>query len=595
MRSFTNRSHRSTALFCGVVLVACFAVRPSPAADFGRLSGTVRDTEGNPLMGATVLIMGPLFPGTAAAEPVVERVLTDANGKFLLGDLMPGWYSLRVFSPTRLPASRDRIHVAAGETSEEKFILGDIFAPLRIQVPAAKVSSWGDEWKWILRTSASTRPILRFQQVAQSSSSPSQQLLPPSQRLIGVLPGTTHREALSGNSGMGSVLAYFRPLSEDSDVLVAGTMTADGLQASTLTTAFRRNLMKGDPQELTLTVHQLNFAGGGPDLGAGGPSGFSHAQAVVVSYARTRHVTDALSVTAGFEVDYLTAATNAMTTRPQADVEYRLSPSSSLSFSYGNMRAHDSESLMERVGDLNAFPRITLRDSRLQLEKLNHTEVSYDHKLGMRTEVQVATYHDGIQNTALWASGDPAAFSRSALTGNILPNPADAGVTLNAGDFGSSGMRVALVRELGSNAEAVLMYSTGESLAVSENALAGLNADRVLRNSLRVRSAQSVGGRVSARVPCSRTRISASYQWLPRGSVTGIDPVGEANMDIEPYLNVQIRQPLPTLDFFSAHVEAMVDLRNLLAEGYVPLASSDDRVLLTPAYRSFRGGFSVQF
>jgi hypothetical protein len=66
-------------------------------------------------------------------------------------------------------------------------------------------------------------------------------------------------------------------------------------------------------------------------------------------------------------------------------------------------------------------------------------------------------------------------------------------------------------------------------------------------------------------------------------------------MDIQPFLNVQIRQPLPTIEFLPAHIEAVADFHNLLAEGYVPLTSSEDRLVLTPAYRSFRGGFSVQF
>jgi Carboxypeptidase regulatory-like domain len=592
MKSLSNQSPRLGALFCGVILALGLAVCPGMAADYGRLSGTVRDTEGNPLMGATVFVMGPLFPGTEAAEPVVERILTDANGKFLLGDLMPGYYSLRVFSPTRLPALRERIRVAAGETAEEKFILGDIFAPLRIQVPVAKVSTWGDDWKWVLRTSASTKPVLRFQQVAQRGLNP--HILPPSQRLIGVIPGSTRGEALAANPGMGSVLAYFRPLSDDSDVLVAGSMTADGWQASTLTTAFRRNLMRGDPQELTLTVHQLSFADGESYPGEDGQS-FSHAQAAVVSYAHTRRVTGAMSVTAGFEVDYLMAAANAMTTRPYAALEFRLSPTSEMSFHYGSTRSHDSETLVERIGDLNAFPRITLRAFHPQLEKLNHAEVSYDRQLGKRTRVQVAAYHDGIENAALWGSADAEEFSRLARSGNFLPNPAAGGVTLNAGDFGSSGMRVAVIRSLGSNAEAVFVYSTGESLAISEDAAASLNADGALRDFLRARPTQALGGRVSAQVPFSHTRISTSYEWLPRGRVTEIDPAGNSNMDIQPFLNVQIRQPLPALDFFSAHVEAMADFRNLLAEGYVPITTSEDRVLLTPAYRSFRGGFSVQF
>jgi hypothetical protein len=596
MESFWTTSRRLGPLLCGVILAAGIVARPAVAADYGRLSGTVRDTEGNPLMGATVMVTGPLFPGAGDAQPVMERILTDANGKFLLGGLMPGLYSLRVFSPTRLPAMRDHIRVKAGETSEEKFILGDIFAPLSIQVPSSNVSSWGDEWKWILRTSASTRPVLRFQQATQTASNNRTQPLPPSQRLIGVTPGSARGEALGGDPGMGSVLAYFRPLSEDSDVLVAGSMTAEGWQASSLATAFRRNLMSGDPQELTLTLHQLSFTDGAPVpvTGGGGPS-FNRAQAVVVSYARTRRISEAMDVTAGFEVDYLAAATTATSSRPFAEVEYRLSPTSSLSFHYGAPRSSETASLMDRVGDLNALPRVTLRNFRPELENLNHMEVSYDRSLGKRTRIEVAAYRDAIQNTALWASADAASFARLAASGNYLPNPVSGGATVNVGDFASSGVRVAMIRSLGRGAEAAFMYSTGESLVVPEGASARLNSDKALRGFLRSRQSRSFGARVTAGVPVSHTRVSTSYQWLPGGAVTQIDPVGEADMDIAPFLCVRIRQPLPALDFFSARIEAMADFRNLLGEGYTPISSSEERVLLTPAYRSFRGGFSVQF
>jgi hypothetical protein len=121
-----------------------------------------------------------------------------------------------------------------------------------------------------------------------------------------------------------------------------------------------------------------------------------------------------------------------------------------------------------------------------------------------------------------------------------------------------------------------------------------LNTDGVLRDYLRTRNTQSFAVGITAKVPATRTRVTASYQWLPRGRVTDVDPaLGGA--DIQPYLNVQIRQPLPTVEFLPAHIEAVADFHNLLAEGYVPLTASEDRLVLTPAYRSFRGGFSVQF
>ncbi len=586
---------RLGAFLCGVMLTAGLSAGPLAAGEVGKLGGTVHDTEGNPLMGATVFVIGPLFTGGSPTAQSITRLMTDAGGKFLIGDLAPGWYSLRVYSPTRLPAARNRIRVAAGETSEEKFVLGDIFAPLRMKNPASKLSTWGDDWKWILRSSASTRPILRYQEETKSAENNPPHPLPPAQHFIGVIPVSGRGESLAGDASMGNVMAYFRPLSEDSDLLVAGSMTGDGLQASTLATAFRKNL-KGNPQEIALTVHQLSFAEGGPLTAGSGSGNMGRAQVMEISYAHSKRVTDAMTVTAGFETEYLAAVTNVMTTQPFVTMELVLSPGSTLAFEYGGVRPSAGEDLADRVGELNAFPRITLSDFRPRLEKLNHTEVSYERKLGKRTRVKIAAYKDNVKNAVVWGRGDAQALRQLELAGNFLPNAVVDGVTLNAGDFNSSGLRVAVVRSWGSNVETVFAFSSGDTLTASNyDAVGNLNTDGVLRDFLRSRATQSFAAGITAKVPESHTRVTASYHWLPRGRVTDVDPSLDAGMDIQPFLNVQIRQPLPAIEFLPAHIEAVADFRNLLAEGYVPLTSSEDRLTLTPAYRSFRGGFSVQF
>ena len=51
-----------------------------------------------------------------------------------------------------------------------------------------------------------------------------------------------------------------------------------------------------------------------------------------------------------------------------------------------------------------------------------------------------------------------------------------------------------------------------------------------------------------------------------------------------------------TLGFLPAHMEALVDLRNLLAQGYVPVMGQDGQtVYLVQAARSIRGGVTITF
>jgi hypothetical protein len=78
--------------------------------------------------------------------------------------------------------------------------------------------------------------------------------------------------------------------------------------------------------------------------------------------------------------------------------------------------------------------------------------------------------------------------------------------------------------------------------------------------------------------------------------VTTQDPYGQAELQLQPFWDVQVRQPLPTLAFLPAHIEAVADFRNLFAQGYSPLTQSGEwAVKLSSAYKSVRGGFSVDF
>jgi len=586
----------------GIILVVsgaailCLTPARGGGAQFGRLSGTVTDTLGNPLMGATVLTIGPILGGTSVVSSPVERVLTDAHGKFAIERLVPGWYSLRVSSAARLPVVRSGIRVEGGRTAQEKFILSDLLAPIRFQVPAQNVSTWSDDWKWVLRTSASTRPVLRYRAEASTASARPKAKAPQvaSRRLIAMMPGSARGEALAADPGVGSVLAYLRSLSANSDLLVAGSMAANGTQASSLATSLRRNLMRGDPQELTLVMHQLSLAEGVPFVRGDEHQRVRYGQGLSVSYSYTRQLSGALGLTTGFEMNYLNAVRDAQLARPRLRLVYQLNPSTVLAFQYGAERSGGSDTLLERVGMLQAFPRVTVRDFHPRLEQLNHAEISFQRRVSKGSQLELAVYGDGFQNAAVYGFGPLGETGWQA--GNILANLVTNGWVLNVGDYHSTGFRAAYTAKLGSHMEAAFAFALGDALVMDLAAAAGQSCAFNPRTLLRPARTQTVAGRFMAQIPKLKTRIITSYGWMPQDRVTLVDPYGQANLQMQPYLGVQIRQPLPPLAFLPARVEALADFRNLLAQGYVPLtAAGENPVILSSAYRIFRGGFSVQF
>jgi hypothetical protein len=316
----------------------------------------------------------------------------------------------------------------------------------------------------------------------------------------------------------------------------------------------------------------------------------NQAQGISASYSTTRRLSDNLTLSTGVKMDYLNSVRDTATARPLAHLQYQMRPDTDFNVSYGAISLDDGGgTLLDRVGELNAFPRVTLSGYRPELEQVIHGEVNVEHRFTKHGKVEAAAYQDSFKNRALWGFAGPGTLMW--LSGSVLPNPDGNGWTLNAGSYHSSGLRVGYSQQFGRNVEAEVAYSTGNALAAKPGQSPGEETGGV-RGLLQTTETQTVGAKVSASIPVTKTRIITSYGWLPRGRVTSVDPYGE----VRPNLDLEIRQPLPSIAFIPAHFEALADFQNMLAQGYVPVAhTGDNPLVLTAAYRYFRGGFSVQF
>jgi hypothetical protein len=96
-------------------------------------------------------------------------------------------------------------------------------------------------------------------------------------------------------------------------------------------------------------------------------------------------------------------------------------------------------------------------------------------------------------------------------------------------------------------------------------------------------------------VPKAKTRWIASYRYAGSRTLTPVDEFNTSAGQTDPYLNVCLRQPIPA-SFLAGHMEVLLDVRNLLAQGYVPVMGSDGHtVYLVQAARSVRGGVAFSF
>ena len=104
-------------------------------------------------------------------------------------------------------------------------------------------------------------------------------------------------------------------------------------------------------------------------------------------------------------------------------------------------------------------------------------------------------------------------------------------------------------------------YSTGGVAALAGPVNALQNVSQNLSNVRR----HSIGGKLSGNIPTSGTRWIASYKWTSGNSLLPVDEFNASPGQVDPYFSFFIRQSIPGTSFIPAKMEALVEMRNLLA------------------------------
>jgi hypothetical protein len=282
---------------------------------------------------------------------------------------------------------------------------------------------------------------------------------------------------------------------------------------------------------------------------------------------------------------------------PYSKLTWATTDGGTLEFAYtsGNARpdlagsTQDSD-FQQDLNTLGLFPRISLRDARTRIQRGEEFEVAYSRKVGSRN-YSVSAYHETVRNAALSLVAPNGMYTG----GDILPDLFTGNSIFNAGDFQMAGFTAGVTQNLGDHLSASAIYSSEGALTADTRELVSNSPDE-LRAMIHAGRKHALTGRIVATLPGSGTHMIASYQWSTgdrwvmsgnQYSTQGVRPL--------PGLNIYIRQPLPRLPLLP-RMEATADLRNMLAQGYLPIQTAGgQRLVLVETPRSFRGGFSFIF
>jgi hypothetical protein len=565
------------AIGLGILLCLVLCAIPAPLAaapNSGKITGLVVDSAGTPQMGATVVITADQLVNTLSFQ-----LLTNDRGRFSTVTLPAGLYSVKVTLAGFLPVMEQDIQVSNQHTTLLEIVLGSVFTSfekLRRQ-PDQQISS--DEWSWVLRASAATRPVLRWQDgdvVLGVRANRFDNAQNEDRTRVEFSSGSDHPGSISNVADSpGTAFAYEYDIGELGSLLMAGQFSYSGTsQAGGFVTQWLPSGDSGAGPVTTLLLRESR-------LGADGPS----FRGLRASHDSSFQVGDHVSVRYG--ADFIAAGLQGTTTsmRPRGEVALRFSPRWQASMLVTTNTWQDSAGapgdLQSTLNQLDAFPTLLLHGGRPVLEDNLHEELAIEHDLSKKSSITASVFHDRSNHTAV--------FGRGNVSGpDYLPDYFSDVFAYDAGELTSIGARLVYQQKISGNLDMTMIYAYGGVLAPNESPV-----EAALRNELATQYRVSAAARFTAKIPHTGTKIVSGYKWISGSAVSQQDSYGESVYHLDPYLSVQIRQKLP--GFIPGHAEILADCGNLLAQGYVTLSTSDGQVVLMPTYRFFRGGLSFQF
>jgi len=566
--------------------VSPFAAKPAAAQAkpvLGKLAGVVRDTAGTPQMGASVEL-APESGGVTAPHVL----LTNTQGIFQGGKLLPGLYTLRVTLAGFLPTLERHVRVSPNLTTVVRVELESMYASLdQLRRTPSNAGANADDWKWVLRSAASVRPVLEWMDESRGSASTlraeNRGLNVPRVRMEFTDGARRGPSASNIAPAPSTAVAYDQKLVGASRLLFAGQMSYDqeapggGIATVWLPTG---TLAAGPHTALVLREAKI-----GPD----GPSfrGVRMDQGGALSFGNR------LLLRYGGEYVLVGLGASASSLRPRAALDYQISQAWNTQVIFASMPAglgpleatqpQPEAMLTAALNELDAFPALLMRDGRPVLQNGWHEEIAANRKIGAGGVLQFAGFHDDNRHVAVYGLG-----------GDTLPatdyfqDYFSKGFAYDGGASSNWGARVAFRKKLEGDTEFTALYSFASVLAP-----AAMDTDSLLRDMLQAVPRHAFGASISTKVPRLGTKFHAGYKWMSGSAVSRLDGYGESIYQMDPYLHLMIRQPLPK--WALGRWEAIADCDNLLAQGYISTSSRDGHVVLVPAFRTFRGGLSVQF
>jgi hypothetical protein len=546
-----------------VSLVALIVMANAPlhgAPSAGTVSGVVRDSSGIPQIGAVVQLLRPDLS-------VIQAVYTDSKGVYAFANILPGRYAIKAMGTSFLPSLRENVRLRTNAVVD--LTLNTLFEVMQ-WLPAERRSADApkDDWEWTLR-SAANRPLLRWLEdgplVVVSDRPGGKPKLKA--RLM-----ATGQEGTFGESGE-RFTANVENTPSNSRALLARVDFAPNSNAGMESMlGFRQDLgFAGSVESMAaISIHPIIEGAGGEGLDEAG-----------MRSAETINLGDEFEINAGTQQVFARFSQNSPNTvaaaLPFASVAWH-GDNNTVAY---RMATAPVGANVDESDPAYYLPQVSMRSGELALEHGLHQEIAWERHTDA-SGVSFRVFSDEIDNPVVEASG------KAAAADGVLIDPVS-GMIRGAGqNYSSTGVMATWEQRIGSN-KVSFAYANGSALVMP--ALPHPTLGQMFA-AAKPRRTQMYTISLSGVLDGTGTRWHASYRWQPADTVTRLAPY-EVGAD-QPYLNLNLRQPI-CVRRDGMNIEALLNVSNLLAEGYRPYVINGGTVVFAQDQRSFGAGVAFTF
>lgn len=552
------------------LLLAAITLPAYAGSTEGSVSGLVRDAKGTPQIGALVQLLKPDLS-------VITQTFTDDHGRYTLPKVIPGIYEIKVTGTLFLPTLRENLHLTASSKMVVNLTLSTLYEAFRwLPAQSRQADEPSDDWTWTLRLSAN-RPLLRMLEDGP---------------LVVVADAEGQNAALKaritirgGESGFGDGGVHhdfeMRRTNDDSRQLI---LRADLSQAEdpALNTVVGYEQQLGPGRTLRTVAAFLDR----PEIAGGPDPDMQGLQAMVLRTSETVDFSPAAHAEFGNEIEAVHLGSTQFANHPFASLRVRTGDTM-LSYQVTTTPGLQRADAIDRASTLS--PAIAEQQGKLLLEHGLHQQLAFDKKDG-NLRLHMAVYHDRLEHPMIEGGGDISAADWKS--GDLLYDSTTDTLKIAGEGFTGNGIVAEFKDLLPDNTWIAFTAASGDALILEAQPIPVTLQNGLL--SLRPRRSEMYAASFGGKLQQAGTQWQASYRWQTPRSLTGVDPF-DASL-AAPYLSFYLRQPIHCHGVLPNGMEALIDVRNLLAQGYVPFATSDGSVLyFAQASRAVEGGLSFSF